>query len=416
MRRFSLNSRIFPLLFALIGSIAAAQTEKILYNFNGPGIANKSPALPLIMDPVGNLYGVAGTGDLFPNEAEVFQLVPNADGTWTENVLFVFPQTWVQPNTALVMDSTGNFFAASSEGGNNNLNCFSFAAGCGFIFELSNLNGKWTAKPVYTFSGGMDGAGPNSLVMGADGSLYGTADYKGVSNSVCDLSSCGSIYRLVKQANGWKFQLIHDFTGGADGGNPNGDGSMILDSAGNLYGASQDGGTNGLVFEFHNTGTSWKEKALQTFPTLSSGRDPLQGMVFDTAGNLYGITNGGGTFGLGTVFELTATASGPWKETVLYNFQGGNDGSLPVGPIVFDSAGNLYGTTPQGGASGMGTVWKLSPNGGTWTETVLHSFVGMPNDGADPDGGVIIDSLGNLYGVAPIGGTDNSGVAYEITP
>jgi uncharacterized repeat protein (TIGR03803 family) len=244
------------------------------------------------------------------------------------------------------------------------------------------------------------------------------ADYGGDANGNCDQGTCGTVYRLAKQSNGtWKFQLIHSFTGGADGGNPNPLGALAFDSAGNLYGGSQDAAMgNGLVFEFHHASTGWNEKILHNFTSDSTGRDPLQGMVFDSAGNLYGITNFGGSTNNGTVFELTPTASGPWKETVLYNFQGGTDGASPTGPLTFDPAGNLYGTTVSGGGSGLGTVYELSPGSGGWTETILHSFAGGTGDGSGPQGGVVRDAAGNLYGVTPFGGTIDDGVAYEIIP
>jgi uncharacterized repeat protein (TIGR03803 family) len=389
----------------MAGSAFAASTEKILHNFSGG--ADRLPISPLLFDSTGNLYGACGTSGAL--ESEVFQLTPNGDGTWSENLLYLFPQSFVQPSTQLVIDSAGNLYGASDYG----------KSGAGFIFELSNVGGTWQASNIFNFDG-VNGNYPDSLTFGPDGDLYGLADYGGGASGNCDQSSCGTAYRLIKQSDGtWKLQLIHSFTGGSDGGNPVPGGPLAFDSAGRVFGASQVAGMgSGLIFEFAPVGSVWREKVLINFNTVGGkgGRNPAQALVFDPAGNLYGTTTYGGSTNNGTVFELTPSASGTWKETVLYNFQGGSDGANPIGPIVFDAVGNLYGITNTGGTSGVGTVWELSPSAGGWTETVLHSFVGGIGDGAFPQGGVIMDSVGNLYGVTPNGGTTGNGVAYEVTP
>jgi uncharacterized repeat protein (TIGR03803 family) len=396
----------------------AASTEKVLYQFTFPtNLADRIPVGPLTLDAAGNLYGGAGSGDQFGNDSEIYQLAPQSDGTWQENVLYVFPQLEVNPSTAMVMDSAGNIYGASFSGGNNMVQCAMGYSGCGFIFEMVKTGNTWAApKPIYSFGTGRNGAFPNSLTLGPDGNLYGTADYGGKSSGNCDQGACGSVYKLVKQSDGsWKFQLIHLFSGGSDGGNPNGGGALAFDAAGNVYGSSPLGGLgSGLAFEFVNQTTFWQEKTISNHFNSTVGSDPAQGMVFDKSGNLYGTT-GGGTSGNGTVFELTPTTSGQWTKTVLYNFQGGSDGAEPVGQIVLDSAGNLYGSTYQGGASGNGTVWKLSPGSGGWTETILHSFAGTPSDGANPTG-LIMDGAGNLYGVTPNGGSSGYGTVFEVIP
>lgn len=151
-----------------------------------------------------------------------------------------------------------------------------------------------------------------------------------------------------------------------------------------------------------------KETILHTFTNGSDGGRPSGALIFDAAGNLYSTTSQGGAFGYGTVFELTRASGGGWTETVLYNFSGSPDGSSPAGNLTFDQAGNLYGTTATGGASlncsgGCGTVFKLTPTSGGWTESVLYNFNGIP-DGEYPNGGVVLDASGNLYGAVGLGG------------
>jgi uncharacterized repeat protein (TIGR03803 family) len=387
---------------------SAAATEKVLYNFSiGTTGADRSPIYPLVFDSAGNLYGATGLNGAF--ESEVFQLAPNTDGTWSENILYLFPQTFVQPSTPLLIDSAGNLYGGSLYG----------KSGAGFLFELSDTGGSWQPSNIHNFEYA-DGSYPDSLAFGPDGDIYGLADYGGGSSGNCDQSSCGTVYRLIKQTDGtWKIQLIHSFTGGADGGNPVPIGAVAFGSSGQIYVASQVAGKGGgQIIEFAPVGTGWREKVLLEFDTagFKGGSFPQQGLAIDSAGNLYGTTNGGGSAGFGLIYELSPGASGKWKETVLYNFQGGNDGSAPIGPVTFDAAGNLYGTTNTGGTSGKGTVWELYPGTSGWTETVLHDFAGGVSDGANPQGGVILDSAGNLYGVTPTGGTSGYGVAYEVIP
>ncbi len=157
------------------------------------------------------------------------------------------------------------------------------------------------------------------------------------------------------------------------------------------------------------------ETVLYNFTGGSDGGKPQSSLIFDGAGNLYGMTDGGGAFGAGTVFELSPNGSGGWNETVLYSFTGGADGANPIGPVMFDSVGNLYGTAQGGGANGYGVVFELSPVGAGWTETVLHSFAGGA-DGANPPNGLIMDPAGNLYGTTYNGGVAGHGTVFELSP
>jgi uncharacterized repeat protein (TIGR03803 family) len=218
------------------------------------------------------------------------------------------------------------------------------------------------------------------------------------------------------------FSVIHNFTGGADGNYPAA--TMLLDSDGRLYGSTEMGGIYnqvcvgggcGIVFRMTSSGPDWILLPLYSFPgVLSNGIAPSAPLTFASDGSIYGTTNNGGSAncfeGCGTVFHLTPplnpcrTTLCPWTETIIYSFQGGTDGYFPMySAVVFDSAGNLYGTTSQGGALGLGTVYKLTKSAGTWNKTILHNFTNA-GDGRSPMAGVILDAGGNLYGTTNEGG------------
>ena len=186
-------------------------------------------------------------------------------------------------------------------------------------------------------------------------------------------------------------------------------------------GLLQEGGTynRGTVFELTpGQGGNWIEKVLHNFGNGTDGAGPYAGLIFDVVGNLYGTTYYGGTYGVGTVFELSRNGNG-WAEQIPYNFAGGTDGAYPeAGLILFGASADLYGTTSVGGTSNSGTVFELTPTqGGNWIETVLHNFNPSASDGANPYAGMIFDNAGNLYGTTYLGGgTYNSGTVFEIGP
>jgi uncharacterized repeat protein (TIGR03803 family) len=221
----------------------------------------------------------------------------------------------------------------------------------------------------------------------------------------------------------WTETVLHNFTGHTtDGFGPVA--SLIFDGSGNIYGTTSVGGAHsyGTVFELAPIGDgSWTETILHSFEKIDGdGLAPEAGLIFDGSGNIYGTTVGGGAYGGpgtgGAVFELTPVAGGGWTETLLHSFGNGADGSGPFSSLIFDGSGNLYGTTIRGGAYGDGTVFELTPvAGGSWTETVLHSF-GHGKDGSGPASGLIFDGSGNLYGTTGGGGAFGSGTVFEITP
>jgi uncharacterized repeat protein (TIGR03803 family) len=210
-------------------------------------------------------------------------------------------------------------------------------------------------------------------------------------------------------------EVLHNFGQGNDGLSPWG--SLTIDSSGNLYGTALSGGTYnaGIVFELIPTvGGSWTETVLHEFGSGTDGHDPRAGLVFDPAGNLYGTTNEGGHYQDGTVFKLSPTVGGGWTETVLHEFSG-TDGNGSHAGLILDAAGNLYGTTYSGGAYGFGEAFELMPQkGGAWTLKILHSF-GHGKDGAYCEAGLTFDAAGHLYGTTSNGGAYNQGTVFKLT-
>ncbi len=218
-----------------------------------------------------------------------------------------------------------------------------------------------------------------------------------------------------------KEKILYNFTGGSDGGDPAT--ALVFDKAGNAYGTTVVGGTGyGTVLKLSPTKNGeWKETVLYSFTGGSDGKNPYGGVTLDGSGNLYGTTVAGGSGGAcagdgcGVVYKLTKS-HGAWTQSVLYNFTGGNDGFGPGNALIFDKAGNLYGSTPDGGKQGFGVVYTLIPRkNGQWTQKVLHSFTGG-NDGSTGSlGALMIDSTGNIYGIAELGGAHQSGTAFKLT-
>ncbi len=260
------------------------------------------------------------------------------------------------------------------------------------------------------------GENPNGgLIMDAAGNLYGTTRSSGCPHT--EKNCAGTLFELSPGPKGaWQIKYLHIFhVQTHDGQGPNG--GLIFDAAGNLYGTTQgSSGGDGTVFELSPSADgSWHESILHTFVRGGDGAEPLAGVIFDNAGNLYGTTSGLTGIGPSTVFELSPNGDGTWTETPLYTFTGGSDGTTPFGGVIFDNSGNLYGTTSAGGL-GFGTVFELSPVGdGTWIETTLYTFKGGTQDGAIPMAGLTRDSAGNLYGTTSLAGQSNGGSAFELS-
>jgi uncharacterized repeat protein (TIGR03803 family) len=226
---------------------------------------------------------------------------------------------------------------------------------------------------------------------------------------------------MPKAGGGWTETVLHSFNNnGTDGYSPWG--GLTIDALGNLYGTTAAGGAynQGTIFELTPTASgSWTETLLHSFnDNGTDGSRPYDTLIFDASGNLYGATELGGTYNHGAVFELTPKVGGGWTEKVLHSFdENGVDGYDPWAGLVLDAAGNLYGTTLGGGASSCGVVFKLTPaSGGSWTEKIMHSFTSEPTDGCAPRAGLTFDASGNIYGTTNAGGANGGGTVFEITP
>jgi uncharacterized repeat protein (TIGR03803 family) len=305
------------------------------------------------------------------------------------------------PVGQLVRDSAGNLYGVASAGGSGTC---TGQSGCGTAFKLDGTGKQVWVHSFQNAAGQDPGAG---LLRDSSGNLYGTTIYGG--DTACgDPLGCGTVFELNKSG---KEKVLYKFTGDPDGWFPGG--PLVRDGAGNLYGITQLGGTTGLgaIFKIDASG---KETILYSFTGGSDGCFPDAGVILDAAGNLYGVAPQGGAgfcnSGLGVVYELDTTG----KQTVLHTF-GGGDGAYPSSVLLFDSAGNLYGTTQAGGSSivcggGCGTVFELSPDGdGSWTENVLYSFCSLSScaDGEEPIAGPLArDAGGGLYGTTYFGGAN----------
>ena len=316
------------------------------------------------------------------------------------------------PFGLLVRDKAGNLYGTASSGGGGKGLCVSFFEGCGTAFKLNPM-GKLLWAHSFNFTNGADPYA--GLTRDSVGRLYGTTILGG--NTKCYQYGCGMVFELDK--TGKKEKMLHKFTGGTDGMFP--EPLLAKDAAGSLYGTTTV--PLGNIFKIDTAG---KLSMLYTFTGYADGCYPYAGVILDAAGNLYGTTAAGGSgfcdYGDGVVFELDTAGD----LTVLHTFEGG-DGANPGSVLLFDSAGNLYGTTLNGGTgcsgTGCGTAFKLSPSGnGTWTESVLYSFCSL-NGCADGDsvyrGPLAIDAAGNLYGTTYFGGSHpcnggGCGLVYKL--
>ena len=394
---------------------AAAQTESVIYSFSG-GSDGLFPYSNLIVDAKGNLYGTTlygggeGTCVILTNAfcGSAYELTPVVGGGWQETVLHGFGNgtDGMYPEAGLVLDKQGNLYGTTAYGG---------SYGEGVVFKLIPLaSGGWQERVIYNFTGGADGGVPVAgLIFDNKGNLYGTTSHGGTYQ--CGDFTCGTVFELSLVAGKWQETVIHTFTNGSDGATPL-DG-LIFDKLGNLYGTANFGGTFdfGTVFELSPITGGWQETTLYAFQGARDGYAPQAGLVFDTKGDLFGTTYGGGPGNAGEVYELTP-AAGVWSKTRIYGFSTQN----PRSNVVFGPNGNIYGVV-SGGQLSTGYVYDLTPTtSGQWTLNILHTFTGTP-DGMWPYTSLIFDKAGNLYGTTYAGGanpylTYGAGAVYEVTP
>jgi uncharacterized repeat protein (TIGR03803 family) len=409
------SAALIVILAIIILTTAAGAQEKYttLYKFSG-GKDGNGPFSGLVFDKSGNLYGTTFYGGVY-GAGTVFELAPKPTGGWTESVLYSFTGgadgANPQPGDALTIDPAGNLYGAAGSGGSS---C-DIPQGCGVIFELSPTSGGWTESVIHTFTGGSDGAAPYAgLIFDSAGNLYSTTWNGG--NSNCG-TGCGVVFKLAPAGDGdWTETVPCTFANFGSFG-ANSDAGVILDSAGNLYGVTWYGGEYGwgVVFKLTaNPDGSWTESVLHQFLGDTDGAHPRAHLIFDSAGNLYGTTGNEYASGYGTVFVLAPNSDGTWTKHTLHQFTGGKDGANPYVGLTFDSAGNLYGTTNNGGEYGYGVVFKLTRTStGGWKFSVLTAF----NDtrGAYPRGDLILDGAGNVYGTTYGDGSKTFGSVFEIT-
>jgi uncharacterized repeat protein (TIGR03803 family) len=376
----------------LLGSVAQGQTLTALYSFTGQG---GGPTAGLVADNEGNFYGTTEYGG---NPAcalgcgSVFKM--NSSGNVKLLYRFTGKADGGTPYTGLIRDVAGNLYGTTRYGGN-----FVCGGGCGTVFKI-DAAGHETVLHSFT---GADGWVPQGrLVRDATGNLYGTT-YDGGDVTCNPPYGCGAVFKLDAENNE---TVLYAFSGTTDGRFPSS--GLIRDAAGNLYGATLSGGSGdvGTVFKVDANG---KETVLHSFAGEADGSSPFTDLV-RLGADLYGTTATGGTFGYGTVFKVDATTG---NETVVYNFTGRSDGRYPLAGLVSDAQGNLYGTTSQGGSSFVfGTVFRLDQNG---NETVLDTFTGGL-DGKYPQGNLVRDAAGNLYGTAELGGSLGFGTVFKVAP
>ena len=380
-----------------ITPLVHAQTYEVLHNF-APIAGGEFPLAGVTRDAAGNLYGTTsegGTGTVCGNPlgcGTVFTI----STAGVESVLYSFTggADGSYPSSGVIRDATGNLYGETSTGGTTQR---------GTVFKVDSTGAETV---LYSFQGNSDGAFPTGgLLRDSAGNLYGTTQAGGASGN-------GTVFKL--DPSGRKI-VLHNFAGApSDGAVPVG--NLVRDSAGTLYGSTENGGSSacaltsqgcGVVYKLDTTG---QETVIYSFSGGLDGGIPRGGLLRDASGNLYGTTSAGGTPVKGTGFGIVFKIDSSGAETVLHSFGAGSDGMVPSTGVLLDGKGNLYGTALSGGTGGHGIVFRLDRAG---QETVLHSFLGRP-DGAEPQGTLTMDGAGNLYGTATNEGHFNAGIVFEI--
>ena len=386
--------------FILVAS-TTAQSESTLYTFTG-GSDGSGPFGSLISDSAGNFYGTTDAGGVSGGYGVVFEISPVSGGGWSESVLYAFTggSNGQGPFAGLVFGTAGNLYGTTNFGGTHNM---------GTVFELSPFGGGWTQQVLYSFTGSHDGAFPNcSLVIDSAGNLYGTTEAGGSAN-------LGTVFELSPVAGGgWSETTILNGTSARG----NAFRGVTFDNHGSLYTNAAAGGpsNNGTIIRLSPVSSGWASGVIYTFLGGADGSQPASGLTFQAPGRIFGTTESGGAHNFGTAYELTPASGGLWNKTILYDFGVvGVDTVYPTNPLTIGSVGQLYSASGSGGSGGGGTAYELAKVGGIWKEKILYNF---PNGGGvgSPNGGVALDSAGNLYGTGHNGGAFGAGGVYEIVP
>ncbi|HZZ16264.1 MAG TPA: choice-of-anchor tandem repeat GloVer-containing protein [Candidatus Sulfotelmatobacter sp.] len=361
--------------------LTPAGVETVLYTFAG-GTDGNDPAAALIQGSDGNFYGTTYSGGI-NNLGTVFKITPAGIKT----ILHSFAVDSTDGNytaASLIQGSDGNFYGTNYSGG---------ASNSGTLFKITPTG---TETVIYSFNSGPEGQTPMGLIQGSDGNFYGTTSSGGTSGN-------GTVFKI---SSGGDETSLRSFTGGTtDGRFPS---LLTQGSDGVFYGTTALGGANneGTVFKITPDGV---ETNLYSFTGGADGSQPQAALIQGTDGNFYGTTIGGGSSGQGTVFKITSSGF----QSVLYSFTGGADGGVPQAALLQGADGNFYGTTSGGGATGRGTVFRITSTG---VEAVLHSFAGGTTDGDGPYAALIQGVDGSFYGTTTGGGASSQGTVFKITP
>jgi uncharacterized repeat protein (TIGR03803 family) len=408
---------LFCLVSMILTQSTQAQTFTILHNFTG-GPDGDMPYSGVTLDRVGNLYGTTTQGGN-TGLGTVYQLKLFHDH-WLLNPLYQFQQPiGAYPQGRVVFGPDSSLYGISSAGGTgtgiSGPGGNPCPHGCGAVYKLQPQPTScktsicnWIATSLYSFTGGADGYSPSFVdpVFDQAGNLYGTTEGGGP-------GTCGVVFQLTPGHGSWTESVLHGFDCGFDGFAPSS--GITFDTAGNIYGTASAGGAGGgTVYKLSRSGSSWIETTLYAFQQDLDGSEPVAPVLLEAAGTLYGATIGAGPHNDGTVFKLQSSG-GNWIFSLVFGFDQGRIYGGPNGNLLMDSRGNIYGTTWSGGAFANGSVFKLTPTGlGGWTYTSLHDFTG--EDGSLVFGGPTMDANGNLYGTAAMGGQFGHGVVWKITP
>lgn len=365
-------------------TLTHAASYQVLYSFGASSTDGANPNAGLIMDAGGNLYGTTEFGGA-NNKGTVFKL--SSSGVLKELHSFAGKKDGEDPLGGLISDAHGNLYGTAAGGGKKN---------SGTVFRLSP---KGKLKVLHSFAGSpKDGAFPDdAVVQDTAGNVFGTTSAGGAENF-------GAIFELPRKG---KSRVLYSFTGSSDDGSQP-VAELIQDAQGNLYGATAGNGSDklGTIFEWSSSGIFMLLHSFVGSP--SDGETPDGGLIRDADGDLFGTTHGGGTANLGTVFELPSGGA----LMLLHSFSGTADGAGPAAGLIMDTSGNLYGSAGGGGSNELGTVFELTSGG---ILMVLHNFAGF-GDGANPEAGLIMDGAGNLYGTTLNGGAHGFGTVFKLTP
>jgi uncharacterized repeat protein (TIGR03803 family) len=399
-----------------IRSVSTSQTwhERVLYSFVAGGAYGAYPYAGVIEDSAGALYGTTSGGGAY-SAGTVFKLTPSGS-SYVFRLLYSFRHgtDGAIPHGGLLIDTHGALYGTTVVGGSYDL---------GTVFKLTPVGSGYTEQILHAFAGGLyDGENPRAgLVADKNGALYGTTGFDGAFGYCPPGTDCGTVFKLSPSGSGYRESVLHMFEGGADGADLYD--RLVMHKAGVLYGATLGGGNGsaGTIFKLNQLGTSSIEIALHSFPAGSDGIDgvfPYTSVTLGANGVIFGTTSQGGAFYSGTVFMLQNSGT-TYREDVLYSFRGGSDGAGPYTNVVANRQGVLFGATEGGGAtaacpSACGTIFSLAPSPAGAQETVIYRFQGGINDGAAPIGELIADKNGTLYGSTLIGGPDNLGTVFAI--